>query len=72
VLEDNRLALAKYRLEKAAECLKAAKREIESGGFSTAANRSYYCIFHVMRAVLAIDAFDSKRHSGIIAAFRQN
>jgi len=37
-----------------------------------AANRSYYCIFNAMRAVLALDRFDSKKHSGVISAFRKN
>jgi len=44
---------------------------IERGSYKNAANRAYYCIFHAMRAVLAIDGFDSKKHSGVIAAFRQ-
>jgi hypothetical protein len=40
--------------------------------FETAANRSYYCIFNAMRAVLSLDRFDSKKHSGIIDAFRSD
>ena len=40
--------------------------------FETAANRSYYCIFNAMRAVLSLDRFDSKRHSGVISAFRKD
>ena len=40
--------------------------------FKGAANRSYYCIFHAMRAVLALEKFDSKKHSGVISAFRKN
>jgi len=39
--------------------------------FEAAANRSYYCIFNAMRAVLSLDRFDSKKHSGIIDAFRK-
>ena len=62
--------LAKYRLEQAGKCLKVAERDIEIDNKS-AANRSYYCIFHSMRAVLALDKFDSKKHSGVISAFRQ-
>jgi len=30
-----------------------------------------YCSFHAMRALLALDAFDSKKHSGVISTFRQ-
>jgi len=64
-------ALARARIQQANECLYSAERELESKGLKTAANRSYYCIFHAMRAVLALDKFDSKKHSGVIAAFRQ-
>jgi uncharacterized protein (UPF0332 family) len=69
--EDNRLALARYRIEQSRECLSDAVDDVEKGSYKSAANRSYYCIFHAMRAVLAIDGFDSKKHSGIISAFQQ-
>lgn len=69
--DETRLSLAKYRLEKAYECHKDAVNTMESGAYNTAANRVYYSIFHAMRAILALDEFDSKKHSGIIAAFRQ-
>lgn len=35
-------------------------------------NRSYYAIFHAVRALLAFDKFDSKRHSAIIEYFNQH
>ena len=52
---ENNLELAKYRIEQALECLHSAQREAESDAFKAAANRSYYAIFHAMRAVLALD-----------------
>ena len=33
---------------------------------------AYYTAFHSLRAVLILDGFDSKKHSGIIAKFREN
>ena len=45
---------------------------IENGMYSQSLNRSYYSIFHAVRAVLAFEQFDSKKHSGIIAYFNQN
>ena len=36
----------------------------------TAVNRAYYAIFHALRAVLALDEYDSEKHSGIISEFR--
>ena len=68
---DSARDLMRYRIEQAKECLESAKREEKSGSFKSAANRSYYCIFHAMRAVLALDKLDLKKHSGIISAFRE-
>ncbi|MDO4608947.1 MAG: HEPN domain-containing protein [Clostridia bacterium] len=63
--------LSNARLENAKECLSAAKNLFELGNFKSAANRSYYAIFHAMRAVLAFDEIDMKHHSGIISEFRK-
>ena len=40
--------------------------------FDTAANRSYYAIFHAARSVLALDGQDYKKHSGVISNFQKN
>ena len=65
-------ALANVRLQKARECLQGAEVEIAANLFKNSANRSYYCIFHAMRAVLAFDRFDSKKHSGVISAIHKD
>ena len=62
--------LANVRLLQARECLQDA--EVPANSLKTSANRSYYSIFHAMRAVLALEGFDSKKHSGIISTFRKN
>lgn len=64
--------LSRYRLEKAKEDLHTAIENLENMRLSASINRSYYCIFHTIRAILALDGFDSKKHSGVIAYFRQN
>lgn len=64
--------LAKYRLEKSKNDFEASKILLENGLFAQALNRSYYSIFHAVRAILAFEQFDSKKHSGIIAYFNQN
>jgi uncharacterized protein (UPF0332 family) len=64
--------LSKYRLEKAKEDLHTAIENLENAHFSASVNRAYYCIFHTMRAILALDGLDSKKHSGVIAYFRQS
>ena len=69
--DEDRIALSKARYENAQECLRAARELVASGSYKSAANRSYYAIFHAMRAVLAFDGVDMKHHSGIISEFRK-
>jgi uncharacterized protein (UPF0332 family) len=64
--------LALYRLTQAADCLKVAESNLQLEFYKDAVNRSYYCIFHSMRAVLALGMYDSKKHSGVISAFNKN
>ena len=63
---------AGYRIERAKEDLDVAIEMYEEDHYRIANNRAYYSIFHSMRAVLAFDGFDSKKHSGIIAEFRKS
>ena len=39
--------------------------------YRTSLNRSYYAIFHAMRAVNILEGYDSSKHSGVIAYFTQ-
>ncbi len=63
--------LSKYRYERSSEELENAKAMLECGKFKLSLNRSYYSIFHGMRAVNVLDEFDSSKHSGVIAHFNQ-
>lgn len=69
---DNRVSLCNYRIEKAEMCLKSAELLRDSGDYTSAANRSYYAIFHSIRAVMALDGEDRKKHSGVISYFSEN
>ena len=64
--------LSKYRLAKAAEMLVTARRDLDAQDYASANNRAYYCIFHAMRAVIALDGEDYKKHSAVIARFTVN
>ena len=64
--------LSRYRFQKAEEMLASAKRDMEAGDFASTNNRAYYAIFHAMRAVLALDGEDFKKHSAVIARFTLN
>ena len=63
--------LSKYRFEQAERCLKSAKTLLEDEDYKGSANRSYYCVFHCMRSVLAIENVDYKSHSALMAHFRK-
>ena len=71
MLDNDVKALSDVRLEHAEECLDTAKKILAIGDYKSAANRSYYAVFHAMRAVLALDSIDKKKHSGIISEFRR-
>ena len=64
--------LSKLRLDIAKERITFAKEILKIGDYKTVANRSYYAVFSAMRAVLALDNIDSKKHSGVISEFRKN
>ena len=63
--------LAKYRLQKARNCLVESKNDISEESYESSANRSYYAMFHAARAVLALESLDFKKHSSVIARFRE-
>lgn len=64
--------LAKYRIEKAKIDIQASEENFNLGLYETSANRSYYAIFHAIRALLALEGIDFKKHSGVISHFRKN
>lgn len=64
--------LAKYRLNRSKEDLKTAEDNYNEKSYRASVNRSYYAIFHALRSVTALDQFDSRKHSGIIAYINQN
>ena len=63
--------LSTARIERSKDCLREAKLLLDNGEYRGAANRAYYAAFHALRAVLALDDFDSKKHSGVISKFRE-
>ena len=50
-----------YRMERAFEMLIAAEDNLKIGQYKTSLNRSYYAIFHAMRAANIIKGFDSSK-----------
>ena len=68
---ENRKALSEYRLQTAYEKIESAKLLLDDEKYKDAANRSYYAMFHAVRALFALEGVDFKKHSGVISYFRQ-
>ncbi|MDI9476605.1 MAG: HEPN domain-containing protein [Natronincolaceae bacterium] len=71
-MDDKIQALSDYRLEKSKQDLETAKINFEHNMLTQSINRSYYAAFHALRALLAYDCFDSKKHSSILGYFNKN
>lgn len=69
---DKKRELARYRITQAVDDLQGAEKNLTIGEYKIANNRAYYSIFHAMRAVLALDGVDFKKHSGVISYFREH
>lgn len=61
------IQLSEYRLARAKEAYHDSETLLNQKSFASSVNRSYYAIFHALRAVTALDGFDSSKHSGVIS-----
>lgn len=64
--------LSKHRLEQAKENLEEAEILYNVNKFKGANNRAYYAIFHSIKAVLALEPIDFKKHKDVQAYFNKN
>nr|WP_305182823.1 HEPN domain-containing protein [uncultured Schaedlerella sp.] len=71
-MESSLKELSRYRFDCACEDLNDAKLLLDAKSFKSSVNRSYYAIFHALRAVIALDGFDTSKHSGVIAYVNKN
>ena len=63
---------SRRRLEKSADDLETAQINYNAGKFDASANRAYYSVYHAIRAVLALDDIERRKHSGNISYFREH
>ncbi|GBD87121.1 HEPN domain protein [bacterium BMS3Abin03] len=68
-MDEKKIDLAKYRLQRAVEKLEIAKYSLENGLYISALSNTYYSIFHSTRALFALEEIDSKTHRGVIHLF---
>lgn len=70
-MQDKNRDLARYRHELSKETLANAKLCMENRFYRDAINRSYYAAFYAVRAVLAVENTDFKRHKDVMAYFNK-
>jgi len=58
-------------MEHAGRCLASAHILFKDDDYAGAINRLYYCVFHCVRALLSNDSVEFKKHSAVIAYFRE-
>ena len=62
----------KLYIEAAHESLAAAKFNLESDFYSTAASRMYYAVFYATTALLKTRSLSFSKHTAVLSAFRQH
>ena len=65
------IELANYRLSLAEETYRNAKMCFDNGFYRDCINRSYYTVFYGVRAILALENTDFKRHKDVVAYFNK-
>ena len=70
MLDDNKMALANYRLNRASTEIASSLDNLSAERYAESLSNSYYAIFHSIRAVLALEGKDFKKHSGVISYFQ--
>lgn len=65
------IELSKYRYSLAKQTYSSAKMCFDNGFYRDCINRSYYAVFYGIRAVLALESIDFKRHKDVVAYFNK-
>lgn len=71
-MQDKDRDLSGYRLSLAQETLANAKLCLDNKFYRDCINRSYYAAFYAIKAVLAIESIDFKRHKDAVGYFNKN
>ena len=64
--------LSIHRIEQAKENIEEAEILYKMKKYKGANNRAYYSIFHSIKAVLALEPIDFRKHKDVIAYFNKN
>ncbi len=70
-MNDKKEDLCIYRIRNAVETLGVALLCLDSQHYKDSINRSYYAAFYAIKAVLALEEIDFKRHKDAVAYFNK-
>lgn len=70
--ENKEIHLSVYRINNAVDTLDTAKLCMEHKRYKDAINRCYYAAFYAVKAILALEEIDFKRHKDAVAYFNQH
>ena len=70
-MSEKKVDLCIYRMRSAIETLGVSALCLESQHYKDSINRSYYAAFYAVKAVLALDEVDFKRHKDAVAYFNK-
>lgn len=71
-MDSRKQDLSNYRLSQAEDSIKVAQMSFDNGLYKDSINRSYYAAFYTIKAVLALQEVDFKRHKDVIGYFNKN
>ena len=69
---DRQKDLCLYRYNDAIDTLEAARLCYDNKHYKDTINRCYYAAFYAVKAVLALESVDFRRHKDVIAYFNQH
>ncbi len=70
-MDNRQIDLSKYRIQESKDSLIVAENCLNDGFYKDAINRSYYSAFYAIKAILALDIVDFKRHKDVVAYFNK-
>jgi uncharacterized protein (UPF0332 family) len=70
-MSDKDRDLTLYRLSLSKETLENAKLCLDNKFYRDCINRSYYAAFYAVKAVLAVESIDFKRHKDAVGYFNK-
>lgn len=71
MMDNRKQDLSNYRLSQAEDSIKVAQMSFDNGLYKDSINRSYYAAFYAVKAVLALEEVDFKRHKDAIGYFNK-